>query len=147
MRPALRLARDAHSTPERAGALRPPHRAVARSPSRVPPSAWTTSALQRRRTAAEPSVGLDSCSTSREAGRRADGRTHPASHVLSHLAMQGAPGKAIQALAGHQEMSVTQGYMHLSPDVLGSSIQLLDTRPRLVKRGDIVETASAQNGS
>ena len=73
-------------------------------------------------------------------------------HILrhtfcSHLAMQGAPGKAIQELAGHQEMSVTQGYMHLSPDALGSSIQLLDRRPRLVERGDIVETASAQNGS
>ena len=67
--------------------------------------------------------------------------------LCSHLAMQGAPGKAIQVLAGHQEISVTRGYMHLSPDVLGSSIQLLDTRPRLVKRGDIVETASAQHGS
>ena len=73
-------------------------------------------------------------------------------HILrhtfcSHLAMQGAPGKAIQELAGHQEMSVTQGYMHLSPDALGSSIQLLESRPRRQSRGDIVETASAQNGS
>ena len=73
-------------------------------------------------------------------------------HILrhtfcSHLAMQGASGKAIQELAGHQEMSVTQGYMHLSPDALGSSIQLLDARPRLAKCGDIGETASAKNGS
>ena len=73
-------------------------------------------------------------------------------HILrhtfcSHLAMQGAPGKAIQELAGHQEMSVTQGYMHLSPDMLGSSIRLLESRPSSHKRGDIVETASAQNGS
>jgi site-specific recombinase XerC len=60
---------------------------------------------------------------------------------------QDASGKAIQELAGHQEMSVTQGYMHLSPDALGSSIQLLDARPRLVKRGGIGETASAKNGS
>ena len=73
-------------------------------------------------------------------------------HILrhtfcSHLAMQGAPSIAIQELAGHQEMSVTQRYMHLSPDVLGSSIQLLESRPRRGERGDIVETASAQNGS
>jgi len=52
--------------------------------------------------------------------------------------MQGAPGKAIQELAGHQELSVTQGYMHLSPDMLGSSIRLLDSRPRPHERGDIV---------
>jgi integrase len=73
-------------------------------------------------------------------------------HILrhtfcSHLAMQGAPGKAIQELAGHQELSVTQGYMHLSPDMLGSSIRLLESRPKPRDRGDIVETASAQNGS
>ena len=73
-------------------------------------------------------------------------------HILrhtfcSHLAMQGASGKAIQELAGHQELSVTQGYMHLSPDVLGSSIRLLDSRPRPHERGDIVETGSAEKGS
>jgi integrase len=73
-------------------------------------------------------------------------------HILrhtfcSHLAMQGASAKAIQELAGHQELSVTQGYMHLSPDMLGSSIRLLDSRPRLHERGDIVETASTQNRS
>jgi integrase-like protein len=73
-------------------------------------------------------------------------------HILrhtfcSHLAMQGAPSIAIQELAGHQEMSVAQRYMHLSPDVLASSIQLLESRPKRGERGDIVETAPAQNGS
>ena len=53
-------------------------------------------------------------------------------HILrhtscSHLAMQGAPGKAIQELAGHQELSVTQGYMQLSPDTLG----VVDTAARI----------------
>ena len=61
--------------------------------------------------------------------------------------MQGAPGKAIQELAGHQELSVTQGYMQLSPDMLGSSIQLLESRPKPHGRGDIVETSSTENGS
>ena len=37
--------------------------------------------------------------------------------------------------------------MHLSPDMLGSSIRLLESRPKVRDRGDIVETASAQNGS
>ena len=33
----------------------------------------------------------------------------------SHLAMRGAPARAIQELAGHQDLMTTQRYMHLSP--------------------------------
>ena len=36
----------------------------------------------------------------------------------SHLAMRGAPARAIQELAGHSELGVTQRYMHLSPAAL-----------------------------
>jgi integrase len=41
-------------------------------------------------------------------------------HILrhtfcSHLAMRGAAPKAIQDLAGHQHLSTTMRYMHLSP--------------------------------
>jgi site-specific recombinase XerD len=44
-------------------------------------------------------------------------------HILrdtfcSHLAMRGAPGKAIQELGGHGELSMTQRYMHLSAAAL-----------------------------
>ncbi len=54
-------------------------------------------------------------------------------HILrhtfcSHLAMRGAPGRAIQELAGHQELSMTQRYMHLSPFALNAAIQLLEGR-------------------
>jgi site-specific recombinase XerD len=36
-------------------------------------------------------------------------------HVTrSHLAMHGAPPRAIQELAGHRELGMTQRYMHLS---------------------------------
>jgi integrase len=65
-------------------------------------------------------------------------------HVLrhtfcSHLAMRGAPARAIQELAGHSELGVTQRYMHLSPAALDAAIRLLDGR------GNMVATA-ANNG-
>ena len=64
-------------------------------------------------------------------------------HVLrqtfcSHLAMRGAPAKAIQELVGHQDLSMTQRYMHLSPAALDAAIRLLDDHGR----GDILETGS-----
>ena len=45
----------------------------------------------------------------------------------SHLAMRGAPAKAIQELAGHQDLGTTQRYMHLSPAALDAAIRLLET--------------------
>lgn len=58
-------------------------------------------------------------------------------HVLrhsfcSHLAMRGAPVTAIQALAGHARLDMTQRYMHLSPDVARDAVKLLDRGARLV---------------
>jgi site-specific recombinase XerD len=55
----------------------------------------------------------------------------PGVHILrhtfcSHLAMQGAPAKAIQELAGHQDLATTQRYMHLSPAALEAAIRLLE---------------------
>jgi site-specific recombinase XerD len=46
--------------------------------------------------------------------------------------MRGAPASAIQELAGHSELSVTQRYMHLSPGALDAAIQLLDGRGNIV---------------
>ena len=68
-------------------------------------------------------------------------------HVLrhtfcSHLAMRGAPARAIQELAGHRELGTTQRYMHLSPAALDAAIRLLDTPAASANRGNIVATAA-----
>jgi len=68
----------------------------------------------------------------------------PGVHILrhtfcSHLAMRGAPARAIQNLAGHQDLSTTQRYMHVSPAVVEDAIRLLD-QPAF-RRGDSLETA------
>jgi site-specific recombinase XerD len=62
-------------------------------------------------------------------------------HVLRHtfcsrLAMRGAPGRAIQELAGHRDLMTTQRYMHLSSAALDNAIQLLEP----TSRGNIVAT-------
>jgi site-specific recombinase XerD len=66
----------------------------------------------------------------RRAARKANVR--PGVHILrhtfcSHLAMRGAPARAIQELAGHQDLSTTQRYMHLSPAAIDAAIRLLET--------------------
>lgn len=52
-------------------------------------------------------------------------------HVLRHtfcsqLAMRGASPQAIQKLAGHATLSMTERYMHLSPNVTADAVRLLD---------------------
>jgi integrase len=63
-------------------------------------------------------------------------RAHPRHTFCSHLAMRGAPARAIQELAGHADLSMTQRYMHLSPAALDAAIRLLEepAGPAGVKR-------------
>ena len=64
-------------------------------------------------------------------GRAGVFNVRPGVHILrhtfcSHLAMKGAPARAIQELAGHQDLGTTQRYMHLSPSAIERAIRLLD---------------------
>jgi site-specific recombinase XerD len=56
--------------------------------------------------------------------------------------MRGPGARAIQELAGHQDLTTTRRYMHVSPAAIESAIRLLDQAHPLHSRGDIVETGS-----
>ena len=81
---------------------------------------------------------------SRRAFLRSQG-VHVLRHTFcSHLAMRGAPARAIQELAGHKDLSTTQRYMHLSPAAIEDGIRLLE-RPNSVFRGEMVERPARKN--
>jgi integrase len=62
----------------------------------------------------------------------------------SHLAMLGAPARAIQELAGHADLTTTQRYMHLTPAASDSAIRLLETPRSPASRGNIVATGTTE---
>jgi hypothetical protein len=77
---------------------------------------------------------------------------HQLRHTFcSHLAMRGAPARAIQELAGHQDLTTTQRYMHLSPAAIEGAIRLLEMEgpPKggrhVLSVGDIPETAEGES--
>jgi site-specific recombinase XerD len=74
-----------------------------------------------------------------------DNGVHRLRHTFcSHLAMRGAPTRAIQELAGHKDLSTTQRYMHLSPAAIEGAIRLLDSK---AGRGDYGETGSTETAN
>ena len=84
---------------------------------------------------------LEACE--RRAGLEVLGGLHKLRHTFcSHLAMRGAPAKAIQELAGHENLMTTLRYMHLSPAARKSAIALLNLREEEDDFGDIVETGA-----
>jgi integrase len=69
----------------------------------------------------------------------------PGVHILrhtfcSHLAMRGAPARAIQELAGHKDLATTQRYMHLTPAAVEAAIRLLDGSGAGRQSGRMVES-------
>ena len=90
----------------------------------------------------------------KRAGMEVKGRIHVLRHTFcSHLAILGAPAKAIQELAGHTDLTTTMRYMHLSPSARSAAVSLLDKQPQMAAAlvaaergslqefGDILETA------
>lgn len=78
----------------------------------------------------------------RRAGLRVMGSLHKLRHTFcSHLAMKGAAPKAIQELAGHESLTTTLRYMHLSPSARDQAIALLDRREFY---GNLTATEGAQ---
>jgi integrase len=81
------------------------------------------------------------------AARRANLRNvgvHILRHTFcSHLAMRGAATRAIQELAGHQQITTTQRYMHLSPAAIEDAIRLLERGNRVATES----TASANSNT
>jgi site-specific recombinase XerD len=83
----------------------------------------------------------------RRAARRANVKLgiHILRHTFcSHLAMRGAPVRAIQELAGHEDLTTTQRYMHISPAAIEGAIRLLDHPAGLGDRGDRGKEGSAE---
>ena len=78
------------------------------------------------------------------AARRANvrpGGTHPCGIPSARIwRCEAPPVRAIQELAGHQDLSTTQRYMHLSPAAIDGAIRLLDQATPAWGRGDMLET-------
>ena len=65
------------------------------------------------------------------------GRTHIQRHTYcSHLAMLNVPAKVIQTLAGHESMTRTERYMHLSPAARSTARDRLNNRRELLGTGE-----------
>jgi integrase len=102
--------------------------------------------LEDGRPLTRPTVQYRARRVSRRAKLTEEG-VHILRHTFcSHLSMRGAPIKAIQELAGHRELSMTQRYMHLSPAALDSAIRLLDQPAIGQGRGDNWETGRVSDG-
>jgi Phage integrase family len=138
LRPAIRLERPGDNTQGRTTAV-----CAAHDPTRgrVPRSS-ASAELQRTvpgrgQPLTRQMVQYRVLRASRRAKLSQDG-VHILRHTFcSHLAMRGAPPRAIQELAGHRELGMTQRYMHLSPAALDSAIRLLDQPSVLQNFGDL----------
>src|SRR5258707_13583351 len=103
-----------------------------------------------RRNGLPLSAGVIKLHVERAAGRAQLNQSgvHRLRHTFcSHLAMRGAPARAIQELAGHKDLSTTQRYMHLSPAAIEGAIRLLDSSLPRTARGDYGETGSTETAN
>jgi len=97
----------------------------------------TRQIVQTRAKRAARKAGVQQCASGKGGG------VHILRHTFcSHLAMRGAPARAIQELAGHADLSMTQRYMHLSPAALDSAIRLLEQPAGPTRSGRAVAEAT-----
>jgi integrase len=83
----------------------------------------------------------------RRVARRANVKAgvHILRHTFcSHLAMRGVPARSIQELAGHEDLSTTSRYMHLSPAAVEDAIRVLETPRFVVGGGNTEATATGE---
>ena len=126
MRASVGLERATRDAEEWSAALRAAHATVDRGAGRA-------SALRSKRvlcqTDGSPFTRQIVQNRMNQVAKRANVRkgVHILRHTFcSHLSMRGAPARAIQELAGHADLTMTQRYMHLSPAALDAAIKLLD---------------------
>jgi len=77
-------------------------------------------------------------------GIRSQTKISPNGIIANH---RGAPARAIQDLAGHQDLATTHRYMHLSPGAIESAIRLLDGPELPLHRGNMVATGFQENAN
>jgi ATP-dependent Clp protease ATP-binding subunit ClpA len=66
-------------------------------------------------------------------------------HLVALCQQLSLAAKAIQELAGHESLTTTQRYIHLSPAAKDAAISLLDTAGAQLP-GDMLETNSTTQG-
>ena len=126
LRPAVRVARACDDSEERTAAARADDDRLAaalREHRHLRGRVCSVRGTAHR----SPRTSLAIMFGKRPARRRSRSGVHRLRHTFcSHLAMRGAPARAIQELAGHQELITTQRYMHLSPAAVENAIRLLE---------------------
>ena len=53
--------------------------------------------------------------------------------------------RSVQELVGHQDLTMTQRYSHLSPAALIDTVRLLESRAGDSDRGEILETVEGRD--
>jgi hypothetical protein len=59
--------------------------------------------------------------------------------------MRGAALRSVQELVGHQDLTMTLGYSHLSPAALNDTVRLLEIPSVHSGRGEMLETAEGRD--
>jgi integrase-like protein len=126
LHPAISVEGPRHSPEGRAIALRADHIRLASALRDHRHLKSGRVLCQQDRSPLTQDIGGDHVSrTGRQAQPTATG-AHRLRHTFCwHLPMRGTPARAIQELAGHQDLTTTQRYMHLSPAALDHAIRWL----------------------